>query len=147
MSDGKGGGGGGISHAHVLVRVCRRINARMNLSARARASACPFLTRPLLHFKIREANDPWLTRSPAERGRASEGGLSLRARQYRTESFGARAPMLECVGVSAAPLSATRLMKACAHVRKEARRVSGPIREGERRAVVRHECLRFASGR
>lgn len=115
--------GGGISHAHVVVRVCRGINARMNLSVGA--CVCPFLTRPLLHFKIRGANDPFLTRSPAERGRVGEGELSLRARRYRTKSPAAVArtyinlPRARvCVGVSFGGWGCD-LSCACAHVHKE----------------------------
>lgn len=130
MSDGKGGAVGGGSHVHVLVRVCRRINAPMNLSVRA--CACPFLTGSLLHFKIGVANDPWLTRSPAERGRVGEGRPSLRARQYRTESLTVRAYLCQVrmsvrVGVSSVLIqcvSMNPLIYACAHVHKEARRVS-----------------------
>lgn len=123
MSD----GGGKISHAHVLVRVCKRINACMNLSVHA--CVCPFLTRPVLHFKIRVANDPRLTRSPAEHGRVGEGGLSLRARQCHSECLAvctyvkhARRCARACVGVSSVliqSVSTTFLIYACAHVQKE----------------------------
>lgn len=147
MSD----GGGKISHAHVLARVCKRINACMNLSVHA--CVCPFLTGPVLHFKICVANDPRLTRSPAERGRVGEGGLSLRARQCRGECLAVCTYVKHArVGVSSVFMqsaSATFLIYACAHVQKEP-----PPGQGRRsaaggggRAVVRHECLRYVSGR
>lgn len=117
-----------ISHAHVLVHVCKRINVCMNLSVHA--CVCPFLTWSVLHFKIRVANDPRLTQSPAERGRVIEGGLSLRAHQYHSKCLAlcvrtyvkhAWAYACVCVGVSCAliqSVSATCLIYVCAHVQK-----------------------------
>lgn len=149
MSD----GGEKISHAHVLVRVCKRINACMNLSVHA--CACPFLTRPVLHFKICVANDPRLTRSPAEHGRVGEGGLSLRARQCRSEclavcTYVKHAWGRACVWALALclySLRARRFWFMRAHTcRRSPRRVSGSDPRGKR-AAVRQECLRDASGR
>lgn len=97
---------------HVLVRVCRRINASMNLSVRA--CACPFLTWSLLHFEMGGANDPWLTRSPAERGRVGRGGLSLRARQCRTQSLAVRA---RHVGVGVSPACEHGAFDSCVRTR------------------------------